>query len=174
MVLDIARDVLVDLTRAEREAARRRRTALEREIEQLEEKLFLTDEKLVEGHLSADSYQRLRMKYLADRGRAEFELESLALHDESLEEHLGFLVFLFSRLGVFYRAAPIEVKSSMLSSIFPEKLLYEHGKVRTLQPSPIIALFGRKSHKTKDAGAEFAPASRPVAGAGFEPATFGL
>ena len=166
--------VLDDLSGRHAQDRRRRASTLRAEVEALEEKLFRVDEMFVEGELSADSYQRLKTRYAGDLVTARGQLQEAEEEGGAFKEHLLFAVDLFSRLAWLFQKSAVEVQHALLGSICPGGLVFDGEKVRTLRPSPVIGLFRGKSQKKRDAGRKIRPASREVAGAGFEPATFGL
>ena len=124
---------------------------LERQMDELEEKLLSADEKFVEGAIAADAYERLRRKYASERAKLQMRLEDIKAASEGLAGHLDYALSLFSELDTFYNGLDAEGKSRFLGSIFPEKLAFAGGRVRTAQPSPIIALFGGRRAKKREA-----------------------
>ena len=90
--------------------------------------------------------------------------------------HITFAVDVLGRLGQVWREASVEARDLQVGSMFPDGLVIEGGKCRTPVESELISLFPeKKQKKTKDADPrEGTGVSGLVAGAGFEPATFGL
>ena len=77
-----------------------------------------------------------------------------------------------------YIKSDIDYKRRLIGSIFPEKFQFQQKKVRTADINPIlhkIAQFNRVKHENKKRDkSQKKDLSRCVAGAGLEPATFGL
>ena len=120
-------------------------------MEELEGKLLRVDEKFFEEAIAPDSYERLKRKFASERAKLQMRLDDLKAAGEGLAGHLDYALHLFGELGAFYDRLDAEGKSHFLGSIFPEKLVFAGGRVRTAQPSPIIALFGGRRAKKREA-----------------------
>ncbi len=149
---DVEMKVVVDMARESDAARRRRALETEREIAAAEERLFRVDEFFVEGALAPDSYARLKARYDSDVARLRLERADLEALDADLAKQVAAAASVLSKLGRLWRRADLEGKSDLLSSIFPEKLIFDGRHVRTHGESAVISLFTPKSHKTTDAG----------------------
>ncbi|MGI9174301.1 MAG: hypothetical protein ACR2GR_03135 [Rhodothermales bacterium] len=134
-VVRLYRAVLEDLSGSEATSRQRRLAEVEAQIVDLESRLLKVDEMFVDGELGRDSYHRLKARYAGELVSARGALESLEEGGGDLEKHLAFAVGVFSRLGRLFRDSHMEVQHTHLGSIFPEKLVFDSGKVRTLGES---------------------------------------
>ncbi len=69
-----------------------------------------------------------------------------------LAVRLDYAAEMLGRLGGLWRAAGLEARTALVGSIWPVGLEIAGGCCRTLQESPLIALFSGKTQKMKDAG----------------------
>ncbi len=113
---------------------------LDAEIRQIEEKLLNADEKFVEEQLAADSYQRLKENYTNKRKELERRRGELTGTDSNFMKYARFGLSLFSQLPECFANSPLETKQKLVSSIFPEKLIFENGNYRTSKMNEALAL----------------------------------
>ena len=174
-VADLYRAITVDMAKEAVTSREAERSRGEAELAALEAKLLRADEMYFEGKLEEDSYRRLKIKLRADldRGRDTFE-PALPYEDVSLDAVSAAAGLLSALPAVWTRAeeeGDAEAMSDLLGSIIPEKVTFEGGAVRTPWGAVVSRLF-RPQMQNADSVAE--PASRVVAGMGFEPMIFGL
>lgn len=143
------------------------------EIVRIEEKMFTTDEKFVEGMLAADSYNRLKESYASKKNALERRRRDLADMDSNYMQYARFGLSLLTQLPECYAESPLEIKQKIVSSIFPEKLVFEDGGYRTSPMNEALALLvknnaglrKRKKGKLQDSCKQ----SLKVARTGIEP-----
>ncbi len=138
--------IQAEIRREERARSLERQAGLQREIEQVEERLFSADEKFVEGQLSRDSYERLKRRYDEALHRARLKQSTLA-EQPFLSEQWVVATRLFSNLSTLYDEASLESKAALLGSIFPNHLVFSSGSYGTTPESEIIALLRGKTQK---------------------------
>ena len=56
----------------------------------------------------------------------------------NFEKYLESGINLLTNLSKFYRAADIDTKQKLIGSIFPEKLVFVSGKVRTARTNEVL------------------------------------
>ena len=98
------------------------------------------DESFFSKQIDISEYREVKARYkkkYEDLQRKKSELNSF---DENLEDYLQFGVSFFEQLDKFYKSASVEIKQKMISSIFPEKLIFNDGNYRTPNDDSIIAL----------------------------------
>lgn len=133
---------------------RRESNSLQSELQKIEEKLLLVDEKFVLGELNAESYQRLMAKYDQEKVALKFRLAEYQKPDSAILEQTSFGLNVLANLDRYYLQANAQAKVRLLGSIFPGKLIYENGKCRTAEINPAVEILFNKinslnSPKTK-------------------------
>ena len=95
-----------------------------------------------------------------------------------LEDCVNKALITLSRISITYEEGDVEVKRSIISSIYPEKMYYENTGYRTARVNKAAELvylinskLGSKKNRTN---LVLSKLSDSVAGAGLEPTTFGL
>lgn len=174
-VADLYRAIASDLAKdtvATQEAERRRRKAA---VAEAEAKLLRADELYFEGKLEEDSYRRLKAKLREDLDPGGNTFKPTQGFDGVSLEAVSAAAALLSALPAVWAQAEeegdVEAMSDLLGSIIPEKVTFEDGAVRTPWGAAVSRLF---RPEMQNAGSEAEPASRVVAGTGFEPVIFGL
>ncbi len=134
---DLARETMA----AQRQQAERLRSR--RGI--VEARLLKTDEAFIEGTIAPDSYARLKAKYAGELAALDAETEAVQLLDGAFIEKVRYGLGVLSRLDAVYQAAPVEGKSALVGSTFPDGLLFTAGDYRTSPPSELLWLLSIKN-----------------------------
>src|SRR5690606_18484547 len=132
--------ILEELIRSESGAAKQKAARLRRDITEAEERLFRTDEALIEGKIAVDSYERLKGRYSAEIERLRFEMREIETADVGAREEYSAAVALLSDLPQVWRRADACDKHELMVRIFPDRLRFQDGSFRTSPKSEIIAL----------------------------------
>jgi len=69
-----------------------------------------------------------------------FDKTQLQYKDTDISSYVAYGFNLLENLDKYYTEADLEVKEKLVSSIFPERLIYENGKYRTNGTDNIISL----------------------------------
>ena len=94
--------------------------------------------------------------------------------DLRIKDKLTYSINLISNLGKFFQSATCEVKTKLLGSIFPEKLVFDGKKYRTKSFNGMLNLIYQETKhlqgKGKAESPNFSGNSAQVPQAGIEPA----
>lgn len=122
---------------------------IDREITQVQDKLFKTEEKFIEGEIPKDSFTRLKERYDQELHRLRREQVEVTEHEQGFDKYLRYCLSLISDLGSYYTNATLEGKQKLIGSICYGNFVYEDGKYRTSDLNPAIALFCGKFGKNQ-------------------------
>ncbi len=118
---------------------------IETEMGKVQDKLFKTEEKFIEGEIPKDSFTRLKERYDQElQGLRRQQVEATET-EQGFEKYLRYGLSLISDLGGYYENATLEGKQKLIGSICYGNFVYEEGKYRTSDLNPAIALFCGKS-----------------------------
>lgn len=107
---------------------------VENDILKLEQKYYVDD-----NSISLESFERLSNHLKGQLLELKTEKCNLLGSDSNFDKYYKFGVSVFSNLRTAYEEAPIEVKQKILSSIFPNKLVYSQKKYRTtVEPDSML------------------------------------
>lgn len=151
---------------------------LESQIRLLKQRLSVLTDKLVDGVIDKDVYVQKRAAYKAELATLEDSVTMLEIQEDDFSKYLAFGCNLMGNLGKYYRQSSLAVRQKIIGSIFPGKLIYEHGNYRTTEINHFLKLINSASATYADKKERLTTISHNqstlVAGAGLEPATFGL
>lgn len=111
---------------------------IEKKIEEQSNRLTQVDGMLLDGKIDETAHKRM-IKNINDN-IIELSSEKLQFsgNDQDISIYIQFGFHILENINRFYFEAELEVKEKILSSIFPNRLIYENGKYRT---NGMITLF---------------------------------
>ena len=131
-VLDLYNEILLDIRGERVRENQLRADKLEAEVASLEERVNRVNDLYFDGKLSTADRDKNISRYEEQIERLKYQIGSLRMSaDLKIKEKLTYSINLISNLGQFFQSATCEVKSKLLGSIFPEKLLFDGKKYRT-------------------------------------------
>lgn len=116
------------------------RKKIEKDIETNKEKLSKIDNLLIDGKIDGLTHKRMieeankRINQLAT-GKMQFQFI-----DTDYKNYLGYGFNLLENIDKFYSEADLEIKDKLISSVFPDRLIYQNGNYRTNGTDNIISL----------------------------------
>jgi site-specific DNA recombinase len=130
---------------------------------------------LVDEKVSSEDYLRMKTRYEAERSAIELNLKQCNTQGRSLRPKLDKCFGILSHLDELYENAEPDNKKRLVSSIFPEKIIFDGNKSRTPRINEVLrlALLTDEDSGKKKTGQKHKkmPLSRQVELAGFEPAS---
>ena len=88
-------------------------------------------EKMIEGVISNEDYQKHNNKYSEQIAELELEIENLKADDKELKKYISFGIFMLQNLNEVYDKLDVNGKGKLIGSIFDEKLVFLKNKYRT-------------------------------------------
>ena len=99
-----------------------------------------------DGKLSTADRDKNIARYTEQIEHLKYQIGSLRMSaDLKMREKLTYSINLISNLGKFFQSATCEVKSKLLGSIFPEKLLFDGKKYRTHSFNGMLSLIFKET-----------------------------
>ncbi len=136
------------------EADRKRRIVkLKEELTKHESRIVRAQDMLVDGSLSKSDYQSMMNRYSSNKYKIEKELDELLKVKSSWEGYLDKGIGMLSNLEKTFNQAAPRQKREIISSIFPEKLVFDGNKCRTPRLNEVlyrILLIDNNISKNKD------------------------
>jgi site-specific DNA recombinase len=148
-------------------------TRLKSEILKRSELVVKVEKRFMEDELDSDSYKRLKHGYQREQFEFKEQLTELQTTDSGFMEYAKSSFALLTHLKEAYAESDLESKQKLIGLIFPEKLIYENGKYRTIKESEVFRLFlGKNADFTglkEQWVGNFANPSQRVVPTGIEP-----
>ena len=131
-VLELYNEILQDIRGERVQENYKQADKLEKEKTSLEERVNRVNDLYFDGKLSMVERDKNIARYQEQIERLKHQIDTLRLSaDLQIKEKLTYSINLISNLGKFFESATCEVKTKLLGSIFPEKLLFDGKKYRT-------------------------------------------
>ena len=129
---------------------------LDAEIAEFKSKLVKTDDLFIPGDLEKDSHKRMKDHYQHELWALQEHKKDLNVMDSSFNQYMKWGFSLLINLPEYYQNATLEIKQKMISSIFPEKLIFANGTYRTNRTNEVLSLLcsNDKGFSEKENGQE--------------------
>ena len=148
---------------------------VEKEKEKESIKLSRLDDKLMDGEIVSDDYKRMTERVKSNIDTLDTKLIELEMTDSDMENHFKFGLRLLTNLKNSFLSAPIHVKHKIIGSMFPEKLIFDGKKYRTVSDNLFVSLITSNRRALKSLGTKKATRksglSRYAPPPGLEPGT---
>jgi site-specific DNA recombinase len=127
----------------------------------------------VDKKIAGDDFIQMKTRYEAERSKIELSFKQFKVNDYSLQAKLDKCYRVLSQLDELYEKADNDYKKRLVSSIFPEKIIFDGKKSRTPRLNEVLrlALMTDKAFSKKKTGqnTEKCTVSRWVERTGIEP-----
>ena len=126
---------------------------------------------LLDIHRSgASDCSQSKKRYEENIARWKIQLSQQAMEKDEIKEYLEWGLQLISNLKKHYFLSETATKQRIIGSIFPEKLIFRDGELRTKRINSFISLFAsEKGGNKKGQLAKFGKLSNLVSPEGIEP-----
>lgn len=127
----------------------------------------------LDGDITSQDLREMKVQIQNEIERLTVEQNRLNKKNQDFTEQINFCVYLFSNIDKHYKVSNTEVKQKIISSIFPEKLIFENKEYRTTAINEIVKLICSNDRVSTGDKTEkhtiFDVLSRKVETEGFEP-----
>jgi hypothetical protein len=148
---------------------------LEKELEKQDHRIRILQDLYVDGNLSKEDFNNMRSRYSSDKASTELKLNEIKSLKSGLNRSLEKGIGILSNLSKMFERADLQDKKRILSSIFPENLVFDGKKCRTPRINEVLRLIlltDSNKQKTKNGQiSEFLDLSAQVEIRGIEPLT---
>ena len=151
-VLDLYTEVLKDLRGEHKHDIQKEVEALRKDIEKVEALLNSADDKFCEGFLDPEAHARITKRYGDQIKTLHERITLLQAGTKDLKEKIDYSVNIIANLGLFMKDAPVKVKCKLLSSMFPQKIVFDGEKYRTQSYNQVLDLIFQENNKLRGHG----------------------
>ena len=166
-----------ELQQVQKDGKKRLKEIYKQTIE-LNQQIDEAEDMVFDGRIKQEVFERGKSKRLREIELLEHEAKQIESVGKENISWVKETCLLLKNIDSFYRDADFDTKTKLTGSIFPEKLTFDENGYRTTTVNPLItALMAGNpdfiNQKAQKKDTNFL-VSCSVAGAGLEPATFGL
>ncbi len=136
-------EVVKDVVKRSATDKKRSELAITSEIHETERNILKLEDKLVGGGIGDDTFNRINTRYNEKINELKFELLELENNKDSITPYIDRAVEVVGDLSLLYSKGDYDMKQSILSSVFPEKLVLSINECRTTKVNSVIELLTR-------------------------------
>ncbi len=155
-----------------------KRIQIKEQIDRLNEQKNRLQDMLLDGNLDAIEYSELREKVELKLRSSIEELKNLKSQNSTFNKFLKRTLTVLPNISKWYANSGIQEKRNIISSIFPEKIVFDGKECRTQSINPAISLIllinNKVEGKKKGQTTNLSRLSRSVIPLGLEPRTLSL
>ena len=146
-VMDLYDAVLKDIHKSMGQDMNAQRTELKADRAQLDQRLAQLEDKFLDGEISKEDFERIKIRYQQQRNAISEKVDLLKIPDATNIEHkLDYAITLINSLPKYVDDAPVDVKMKLVSSMFPEKLLFDGKSYRTDTFNEVLSLIYQQTN----------------------------
>jgi site-specific DNA recombinase len=153
-------------------------TKAKKELETLQKRLENAQTLMLDGDLDASDYRGIKAKLEPEINRLARLCDKLSEKNPEKGKMATYGFFFLRNLRELFIEAGLREKQQIIGSMFPEKLVFQNGKVRTTSKDNIVTLLSKSGagfkKKNEQGSNEFDPLFNQVIRIGFEPMTLSL
>ncbi len=174
-VLELYNEILQDIRGERVRDNHKQADKLQAEVSSIEERMNKINDLYFDGEISKADRDSNIARHKERVERLKKQIAALRLSaDMRIKDKLTYSINLISNLGKFFQSATCEVKTKLLGSIFPEKLVFDGKKYRTKSFNGMLNLIYQETKHLQGKGKAESPNlsgnSAQVPEAGLEPA----
>jgi DNA invertase Pin-like site-specific DNA recombinase len=109
-------------------------------LEQQKQRVEKLQDMLVDNKISLEDYNKMKSRFDGIKEELLVKLRQIKSIKRNFERYLESGINLLVNLGKFYNNADIDTRQQLIGSIFPEKLVFTGGKVRTARINEVLRL----------------------------------
>ena len=131
---------------------------------------------MLDGEIESSEYKGIRSKFEMANSTLLRDRASLEINKVDYSSKINGCFNLLKHLDKFYNEADVNVKQKIVGLNFPEKLIYENGRIQTPRMNEVLSLIMLETngleHKKRDKEKNFFTLSPQVSLQGFKPRVF--
>ena len=115
-------------------------TEITSQVDQQKQRIQKLQDMLVDNKIDPEDYSKMKSRFEEVKEQLLLRLRQIKSVRSNFEKYLQSGINLLGNLEKYYHASDIEVKQQLIGSIFPEKLVFVDGKVRTARINEVLRL----------------------------------
>ncbi len=154
--------------------------ALKTKLTEINNKIEAVEEKLILSEIDREVYNKFKTKYLQEKNEVSAGLQKFNFNLSNLENCIEKYCYLLMKPSQLWASSDFKNKTIIQNIVFPNGLVFDrkNDDYRTENINEVISCFALLSKDLENEKSRpsnlFLEKSASVAGAGFEPTTFGL
>jgi site-specific DNA recombinase len=125
-------------------------TKLEAEVQKEQERINKLIDLLADGGISAAEYSVAKKRYEENISNLKLQLSQQSIMKNEVKEYLDWALYFLENLTKHYHCSEVTVRQKIIGSIYPEKLYFSDGELRTKGKNSFIKLFVSENSTKKN------------------------
>ena len=136
-------EVMKDVCKRNQKDKKKSAESILREINETDKSLISLEDKWTKGGVGDDTFDRINKRYNEKLRELRYELAETESRKESLAPYISGAINVVENIKKMFVQGDYEMKQSILSSIFPEKLILSKDECRTTKLNSVVELLTR-------------------------------
>ncbi|HUU99775.1 MAG TPA: hypothetical protein VMW32_02320, partial [Bacteroidales bacterium] len=115
-------------------------TEITNQVDQQKQRIQKLQDMLVDNKIDPEDYSKMKSRFEGTKEQLLLRLRQIKCVRSNFEKYLQSGINLLGNLEKYYHTSDIEVKQQLIGSIFPEKMVFVDGKVRTARINEVLRL----------------------------------
>ncbi|MBN2105222.1 recombinase family protein [bacterium] len=139
-VLNLYYHVMKDLFKKDDQQREKEKRQLELQIEECKKLIEKAEDKFINDEMDRETYSKSKSRYQNKIDTIQVKLQEIDLQDTNFMNYVEYDFALLYHLKDYYLQADTITKQKIVSSLFPEKLIYEDKKYRTPKVNEVLSI----------------------------------
>ena len=147
-------EVLNDIRTEKFKGINKEKNRIQEDVKKVEVRLQRLQDRFLDGEISSDDYKEIRQRYNDEIYALRSQIEILKTPNRSVvEPQMAYAMSFINNIERCLSSVEMSVKMDVLGSMLSGKMVFENGKCRTAEFTPIIALLMGREPFFKEKGA---------------------
>ena len=140
-------EILCDLKREKSGETKIEADNLNAELSKIKGRLQKLEDMYIDGEITKDAFNNMQERYNKEMNNLQNQIEIFKNPNcSNLEPKLRYSILLINNIDSYMQDAKIEVKYKLLSSMFPEKIIYDGKSYRTKSYNSVLDLIYKQTN----------------------------
>lgn len=142
--------VIDDIYKDKNSGNRKRIDSLQADIDTKQDKLYKVMDKYLDGDITKEEKTMYEQRLNKEIWNLTQQIDNLkAFTQENYNKKMGFSLNLMKNIGGYISQSPVNVRVKIISSIFPEKVLFDGKKYRTTSVNSVFRLICKQTNELR-------------------------
>ncbi len=149
-ILRLYKEVLKDIRQDGKQDIQKQIEGHEGEKIKIKERLYNLEDKYLDGEIDKETYHNAKERYNKNISTLEEKIDILENPNRAnIEPKLTYSIDLINNMDYYIRDAKVEVKCKLISSIFPEKVVFDGKAYRTNSLNKVLDLIYQQTNELR-------------------------
>jgi site-specific DNA recombinase len=139
-ILELYKSILEDVFSPDENERLKKIKKVDEMIAQINSNLVSLENKFIADAFTYEEYNLIKIRYKEELAECRHKKDELTIDKSLIKKYLEFGMPFLMDMKKHYQCATLETKQKIISSIFPEKLIFSNNKYRTAKTNQLLTL----------------------------------